>query len=109
MHPAEGDAAAERLWQEYLAVLDGRDWEHVAEPVINPKTGEVDSATEPSSSKQVVFPQPDPVLLAVKTAMAKGALVSLDQVGRSRPSTCPYLRQSWGRSVPAALAALRGV
>jgi hypothetical protein len=29
--------------------------------------------------------QSDPVLLAVQTAMAKGALVSLDQVGRIPP------------------------
>ena len=106
--PAEGDAEGERLWRQYLEVLDGRDKDPAAEPVINADTGEVEQAAEATPSKLNVFPQPDPVFLAVQTAMTKGALVSLDQVDQSRRSMCPSGRKCWARSVCAASAARRG-
>lgn len=89
----DGTEEGARLWRDYLAKLAAAEAEQPA-PVVNPETGAVDHPTDPPPSKRVmtvagvarpIFPQPDPVLLAVQTAMAKGSFVSLDQVGRIPP------------------------
>lgn len=92
----EGDADGERLWREYLEVLDGCDQESAAEPVIDADTGEIAQAVELTPSKLKAFPQPDPVFLAVQTAMAKGALVSLDRVDRIPPIDVPIRPEMLG-------------
>ena len=87
----------ERQWREYLEVLDGRDQDHpAAEPVINADTGEVEQAAKSTPSELEVFPRPDPVFLAVQTVMAKGALVSLDRVGRIPPIDVPIQSEKLG-------------
>jgi len=96
LQPAEGDAEGERLWQKYLEVLDGRDQDPAAEPVINADTGEVEQAAEPTPSNLKDFPRPDPVFSAVQTEMAKGALVSLEQVDRIPPIDVPIRSEMLG-------------
>ena len=97
LQPTEGDAEGERQWGEYLKVLDGQDQDHsAAEPVIDPDTGEVEQAAEPTPSKLKSFPQPDPVFQAVQTAMAKGALVSLERVDRIPPIDVPIRPEMLG-------------
>lgn len=89
----DGTEEGARLWRDYLAKLAAAEAEQPA-PTVDPETGAVDHPTDPPPSKRVItvagvarpiFPQPDPVLLAVQTAMAKGSFVSLDQVGRIPP------------------------
>ncbi|MBU8541698.1 hypothetical protein [Falsiroseomonas tokyonensis] len=100
----DGDEEGERLWRDYLAKLAAVESEQPA-PVVDPETGAVDHPTDPPPSKQVItvagvaratFPQPDPVLLAVQAAMARGALVSLDRVDRIPPLDLPIRPEMLG-------------
>ncbi len=72
---------------------------------MNPETGAVDHPTDPPPSKQVVtvagiarsiFPRPDPVLLSLQTALAKGSLVSLDRVDWIPPLDMPIRPEMLG-------------
>jgi hypothetical protein len=100
----DGTEEGARLWRDYLAKLAAVQSEQPA-PVVNPETGAVDHPTDPPPSKQVIrvadvvrtiFPRPDPVLLAVQTAMAKGSLVSLDRVDRIPPLDMPIRPEMLG-------------
>lgn len=100
----DGTEEGARLWRDYLAKLAAAEAEQPA-PVVNPETGAVDHPTDPPPSKRVInvagvarpiFPQPDPVLLAVQAAMARGSLVSLDRVDRIPPLDMPIRPEMLG-------------
>lgn len=100
----DGSEEGDRLWRAYLAKLAEAEAAQPA-PVVDPKTGAVDHPTDPPPSKQVIsvagvvrsaFPRPDPVLLLVQTALAKGSLVALDRVDRIPPLDMPIRPEMLG-------------
>jgi hypothetical protein len=95
------------LWREYLAVLDSRDQEFAEELVVNVETGEVEQAAEPTPSRKAVFPRPDPVLLEVQTALAKGAIVALDRASRAPPLDAPVKAELFGERAETRTGAAR--
>ena len=96
LRPPEGDAEGERLWREYLDLLDGRGKGVPKDILIEPETGEVNSAAEPTPSDLRVFPRPDPVLLAVQAVLAKGSVVAIDQANRAPPLSAPVKAEYFG-------------
>ena len=103
----EGDAEGERLWREYLEVLDGRDQDPAAVPVINAETGEVECAAEPTPSRTAIFPRPDPILLEVQTVLAKGNVVALDRASRAPPLDAPVKAELFGERAETRSGAAR--
>ncbi|MBR0670697.1 hypothetical protein [Neoroseomonas soli] len=100
----DGSEEGARLWRDYLAKLAAAEAEQPA-PVVDSETGAVDHPTDPPPSKQVVtvagivrriFPRPDPVLLSLQAALAKGSLVSLDRVDRIPPLDMPIRPEMLG-------------
>jgi len=91
----DGTEEGARLWRDYLAKLEAAEAAQPG-PAVDPETGEVDHPTDPPPSKQKIFPQPDPVLLAVQLAMAKGSLVALDRVDRIPPLDMPVRPEMLG-------------
>ena len=107
LRPPEGDEEGERLWREYLDVLDRREQENTAEPVIDAKTGEVGSAAEPTPSEAMNFPQPDPVLLEIQTVLGKGSVVALDDADRAPPLSAPVKAELFGEHAETRRGAAR--
>ncbi|MGE4043549.1 MAG: hypothetical protein AB7F35_01755 [Acetobacteraceae bacterium] len=107
LRPPEGDAEGERLWREYLELLDAHDRESTVGPIINADTGEVEQAAEPTPSRTTDFPRPDPVLLDVQTVLAKGSVVALDRASRSPPLDAPVKAELFGERAETRSGAAR--
>lgn len=103
----EGDAEGERLWREYIDLLDRWDKGVSREVLVDPKTGEVESAVEPTPSEARVFPRPDPVLLAVQTVLAKGSVVAVDEASRAPPLSAPVKAEFFGERADIRSGAAR--
>jgi hypothetical protein len=103
----EGDLEGNRLWRQYLELLDGSDTEKRQEVVVDPKTGEIESAAEPTPSAANTFPRVDPVLLAVQTVLAKGSVVALDKFSRAPPLDAPLKPEHFGHRAETRSGAAR--
>ena len=79
----------------------------VREVLVDPKTGEVESAVEPTPSKTRIFPRPDPVLLAVQTVLAKGSVVAIDEASRAPPLSAPVKAEFFGERADIRTGAAR--
>jgi len=96
LRPHEGDAEGERMWREYLELLDGHSRGISGDVNVDPETGEVLHAGEQTLSEVEIFPRPDPVLLAAQTALAKGSVVAMDQSSRAPPLSAPVKAEFFG-------------
>jgi hypothetical protein len=82
------------MWREYLDLLEGRSQDISGDFSVDPETGEVLHAGKQTLSEIKTFPRPDPVLLAVQTALAKGSVVAIDQSSRAPPLSVPVKAES---------------
>jgi hypothetical protein len=107
LRPPKGDAEGERMWREYLDLLEGHSQVMSREVSVDPETGEVLHAGEQTLSEAKIFPRPDPVLLAVQTALAKGSVVAIDQSGRAPPLSVPVKAEFFGERAETRSGAAR--
>jgi hypothetical protein len=103
----EGDVEGERLWRQYLDMLDSAEEGRRAEIVVDSETGEVTRGSEPTPSEAKTFPRPDPVLLAVQTALAKGSVIALDRSSRAPPLDAPVKAELFGEAAETRSGAAR--
>jgi hypothetical protein len=103
----DGDAEGKRLWQEYIDLLDRWDKRVSGDVLVDPKTGEVKGAAEPTPSEARVFPRSDPVLLAVQTVLAKGSVVAIDEATRAPPLSAPVKAEFFGERADIRSGAAR--
>lgn len=95
----DGSEEAARLWAEYSATLEA---DHVSLPLpyVDPDTSEVQTEVEVGQAaplaRRLAFPRVDPVLLAVQRVLTKGALVSVERVGRAPPLAMPIRSELFG-------------
>jgi len=95
----DGSEEAARLWAEYSATLEA---DHVSLPLpyVDPDTSEVQTEVEVDQgaplARRLAFPRVDPVLLAVQRVLTKGALVSVERVGRAPPLAMPIRSELFG-------------
>ena len=95
----DGSEDAARLWAEYSATLEA---DHVSLPLpyVDPDTSEVQTEVEVGQAaplaRRLAFPRVDPVLLAVQRVLTKGALVSVERVGRAPPLAMPIRSELFG-------------
>ena len=69
--------------------------EEVRQPSPEAHKGDAAPPVAPTP-RSVAFPRADPVLLAVQRVLAKGALVSIERVGRSPPLAMPVRSELFG-------------
>ncbi len=103
----EGDAEGERLWRQYLKLLDDREQTERVAIIIDPETGDVTAGPEPTPSQAKTFPQPDPVLLAVQTVVARGSVIALDRANRAPPLDAPVKAELFGETAETRSGAAR--
>jgi hypothetical protein len=103
----EGDAEGERLWREYLELLDACEVGTPAEIVVDAATGEVKSKSEPTPSEAETFPRPDPVILEVQTVLSKGSVIALDRSNRAPPLDAPVKAILFGEEAETRSGAAR--
>ena len=103
----KGDAEGERSWREYLDLLEGHSQGISGDVNVDPETGEVLHAGGQTLSEAKMFPRPDPVLLAVQTALAKGSIVAIDQSSRAPPLSAPVKAEFFGERAETRSGAAR--
>jgi len=84
---------------EYSATLEA-DHVSLPRPYVDPDTSEVQTEVEVGQAaplaRRLAFPRVDPVLLAVQRVLTKGALVSVERVGRAPPLAMPIRSELFG-------------
>jgi hypothetical protein len=107
LRPPSGDAEGERMWREYLHLLEGRAQGISGDVSVDPETGEVLHAGGQTHSEVKIFPRPEPVLLAVQIALAKGSVVAVDQSDRAPPLSVPLKAELFGERAETRSGAAR--
>jgi hypothetical protein len=103
----EGDSESERLWRQYLELLNTGDDGAPHEALVNPETGEITTESEFTPSEAQMFPCPDPVLLEVQTVLAKGSVIALDRASRAPPLDAPVKAELFGEEAETRSGAAR--
>ncbi|MGA2491574.1 MAG: hypothetical protein ABSF67_01340 [Roseiarcus sp.] len=96
LRPPTGDAEGERIWNDYLDLLQGRALAKSGGVSADAETGELKVTGELTLTEAKIFPRPDPLLLAVQIALAKGTIVAIDQSSRAPPLSAPVKPEFFG-------------
>lgn len=96
LRPPKGDAEGERMWSDYLDLLQARALGKSGGVSVDAETGELKVAGEQTLTEAKIFPRPDPLLLAVQIALAKGNVVAIDQSSRAPPLSAPVKPEFFG-------------